>query len=138
MENIDRVRTVPVITSEILPDKGILICTCNVRGMDGQEFKDAFQEIGQMVREHGIKKLIFDKRSLRVFHRDSMEWYHVHWKREMAKYGLRVYRKLLPDDDIFRMSVDIGKRKILVRHPSFKFADYDIRYCNSIEEAVDT
>jgi hypothetical protein len=125
------------IDVDYIAQKGILICSTNSAFISDLEFKEIFKEIGEMAKHHNVKKLIFDKRSLKVFDQNSMEWYHIVWKKEMKKYGLKSYRKILPEDSMFVKSVEIGRAKILAKYPDFSFEDYDIQYCNSIEEAVE-
>lgn len=115
---------------------GILVCTSQVPFIDELEFQEIFSEIGEIVKNNTIDKLIFDKRSLQIFDETSMEWYHVHWKKEMQNYGLRSYRKILPNDSNFIKKVEIGRAKMLSKYPDFDFDDYDIKYCNSIDESI--
>jgi hypothetical protein len=63
-----------------------------------------------------------------------MEWYHIYWKEEMYRFGLTSHRKLIPDDALFKESIDIGRRKILKENPSFDYSKYDIIYCKTLEE----
>ncbi len=128
--------TISKIEMETILEKKLLICKCVAPVISELEFMTFFHEVGGLVERYGIKKLIFDKRSLRVFHQPSMEWYHVHWKKEMAKVGLKTYRKILPEDKVFKMSVEIGRKKIREKNPEFNFEDFDIQYCESIEEAI--
>jgi hypothetical protein len=125
------------IQTEYIAEKGILICSSTSTFISDIDFKHIFSEIGEMVKHHNVRKLIFDKRSLKVFDQPSMEWYHVIWKKEMLLYGLKSYRKILPDDILFTKSVEIGRAKILAKYPEFSFEKYDIQYCNSIEEAIE-
>lgn len=100
------------------------------------EFKEIFNAIETLVRGKNISKLIFDKRKLTVFHQPSMEWYFVEWKEKMFDLGLKTHRKILPNDDIFKQSVKIGREKIKAMHPNGKFTLMDIQYADSIEDAV--
>ena len=101
-----------------------------------ENFKEAFEYVGKLVNTNKITKLVFDKRKLSVFHQPSMEWYFVHWKEEMLDHGLKVHRKLLPDDDVFRESVKIGRGKINKAFPNGKFHQLDIAYAETLEDAV--
>jgi hypothetical protein len=112
-----------------------LLVTCKTSFIPEQEFKVIFGKCAELVKKSGVNKMIFDKRSLTVFHQPSMEWYHLVWKKEMMLYGLKSYRKLLPEDRIFRKSVEIGRAKILKEHPENILGQLDIRYCESLEEA---
>jgi hypothetical protein len=101
-----------------------------------EQFKEIFNFIGKMAQNQGISKLIFDKRKLTVFHQPSMEWYFVEWKEQMFEFGLRVHRKILPQDEVFRQSVKIGREKIRTTHPNGKYTLMDIQYAESMEEAI--
>ena len=103
-----------------------------------EEFKKIFNSIGELVKEKNIQKLIFDKRELTVFHQPSMEWYFTHWKEEMFYHGLKVHRKILPDNKVFKQSVKIGREKIKEENPGLKFNEMDIQYKDSLQEAIDS
>jgi hypothetical protein len=102
-----------------------------------EEFKEIFNYIGDSLIENPITKLIFDKRKLSVFHQPSMEWYFVEWKEKMYDQGLRIHRKILPQNETFKQSVKIGREKILRDHPQGKFTLMDIQYAETIEEAIE-
>jgi hypothetical protein len=101
-----------------------------------EQFKEIFSFIGELASSKTITKLIFDKRKLSVFHQPSMEWYFVEWKEKMFDVGLKTHRKILPQDDVFRQSVRIGREKINKMYPLKKFNQMDIQYAESIEEAL--
>jgi hypothetical protein len=100
------------------------------------QFKETFNYIGELVKTEKITKLVFDKRNLTVFHQPSMEWYFVEWKEKMFSLGLRQHRKVLPNDEVFKQSVKIGRDKISKLYPNGKFHEMDIRYASSLEEAI--
>jgi|SRR5688572_14841226 hypothetical protein len=101
-----------------------------------EQFKEIFNSIGTIVKEKKISKLIFDKRKLTVFHQPSMEWYFVEWKEKMFDLGLKTHRKILPQDDVFRQSVRIGREKIKSTFPNGKYNEMDIQYAETLEDAV--
>jgi hypothetical protein len=100
------------------------------------QFKETFNFIGELVKKEKITKLVFDKRKLSVFHQPSMEWYFVEWKEKMFDLGLKTHRKILPNDEVFRQSVKIGREKINIAHPNGKFKLMDIAYSESLEQAL--
>jgi len=103
-----------------------------------KEFKKICEQIEQIVKTKMVKKLVFDKRNLTVFHQGSMKWYHIVWKPLMLKkYGLKTHRKLLPDNMVFRKSVEVGRIFIKKNNPNFNFEDFDIKYFDSIKEAIE-
>ena len=101
-----------------------------------EQFKEIFNVIGSIVTEKKISKLIFDKRKLTVFHQPSMEWYFVEWKERMFDLGLKTHRKILPQDDVFRQSVRIGREKIKSTFPNGKYTEMDIQYADTLEDAI--
>lgn len=101
------------------------------------QFKVIFNEITHWVEELKIQKLIFDKRHLTVFHQPSMEWYFVDWKERMFDLGLTRHVKILPQDEVFRQSVKIGRAKINDAFPHGKFHTMEILYAESLEEAIE-
>jgi hypothetical protein len=116
------------------PDTAVVEATANYIPLD--QFKEIFNFIGELTATKKIKKLIFDKRKLSVFHQPSMEWYFVEWKEKMFEAGLKTHRKILPKDDVFRQSVRIGRDKINKAFPDKKFHQMDIQYAETIEEAI--
>ena len=116
------------------PGTAVVEATANYIPLD--QFKEIFNFIGELTPTKKIKKLIFDKRKLSVFHQPSMEWYFVEWKEKMFEAGLKTHRKILPKDDVFRQSVRIGRDKINKTYPDRKFNQMDIQYAETIEEAI--
>ena len=100
------------------------------------QFKEIFAYIGELTTKDKITKLVFDKSALSVFHQPSMEWYFLEWKEKMFDLGLKTHRKILPNDEVFRQSVKIGREKIKKNHPNGKYTLMDIRYAESIEDAI--
>ncbi|EMR03917.1 hypothetical protein [Cesiribacter andamanensis] len=103
------------------------------------KFREIFDSLSVLFAKQPISTLIFDKRSLRVFHQPSMEWYYKEWKTVMLeKWGLRNHYKLLPQDSMFRKSVEIGRSKILSDLPSNSpLLQLNIRYFETLEDALD-
>jgi hypothetical protein len=116
------------------PHIAVVEATANYIPLD--PFKEIFNYIGDLTKAKGITKLIFDKRKLSVFHQPSMEWYFIEWKEKTFDLGLKIHRKILPVDDIFRQSVRIGRDKINKAYPTKKFNLMDIQYFETVEEAI--
>jgi len=116
------------------PEQATVVATTKKRFIPEGEFKKLFMSIAEFLKTHQVNKLIFDKRELKTFHQPSMEWYHVHWKPLVATLGLTKHRKILPEDNLFRKSVEIGREKIKKDHPNFDFDALDIVYVESVEE----
>ena len=102
-----------------------------------EQFKEIFESTTELIQQKKIKKLIFDKRKLTVFHQPSMEWYFVEWKEKMFDLGLKTHRKILPQDLVFRQSVKIGREKIKSNFPTGKYTQMSIEYAETIEEAIE-
>jgi hypothetical protein len=115
---------------------GSVLVSASAEYIPMAEFKSLFERAGELVKLHKVAKLIFDKRSLSVFHQPSMEWYFVHWKEQMIDHGLTTHVKLLPADSAFRESVRIGRDKIEATYPQGRFRQLDIFYAESLLEAV--
>jgi len=116
---------------------GVAVVEATASYIPLERFKEIFNYIGELATASSIHKLIFDKRKLSVFHQPSMEWYFVEWKEKMFDAGLTVHRKILPNDEIFRQSVRIGRNKIANGYPDRKFNKMDIKYAESVEEALE-
>lgn len=121
-------------SAELNPQTLILEATTSYIPIE--QFKEIFNAISVIVKEKKISKLIFDKRKLTVFHQPSMEWYFVEWKEKMFDLGLKTHRKILPQDDVFRQSVRIGREKIKSTFPNGKYTQMDIQYAETLEEAI--
>jgi hypothetical protein len=117
-------------------ENGIVICELLSDYVPIDNFKSIFLRISEVIKQGGFTKFIFDKRALRAFHQPSMEWYFLHWKNEMLEYGVDQHRKILPAEKWFEKMVMIAKEQILKNNPDNIIEKLDIRYCDSIEEAI--
>lgn len=102
------------------------------------KFREIFESLSKLFNTQAVKTLVFDKQSLRVFHQPSMEWYYNEWKTVMLqKHGLRNHYKILPQDSLFRKSVEIGRSKILSSvAENSPLKQLNIRYFETVEEAL--
>jgi len=116
--------------------KRMIICELLVDYIPMEDFISIFQRIGEVVKAGFYEKFIFDKRSLRAFHQPTMEWYFIHWKKEMLEYGVTKHRKILPAEKWFEKMVQIAKAQILQNYPDNIIEKLDIQYCDTIEEAI--
>lgn len=114
----------------------IIICELLSDYVPIEDFKGVFAEIGELVKAGDYTKFIFDKRALRAFHQPTMEWYFIHWKKEMLGYGVKTHRKILPDEQWFEKMVQLAKTQILIQYPDNIINQLDIAYCDTLEEAV--
>lgn len=118
------------------PAKRTVICELCSDYIPMDDFKLIFERIGEIVKAGYYEKFIFDKRSLRAFHQPTMEWYFIHWKKDMLEFGVTKHRKILPAEKWFEKMVQIAKVQILINHPDNIINQLDIQYCDSIEEAI--
>lgn len=119
-----------------LEGEKLVVCELKAEYIPIVHFQETFHHISTLVQSGFNEKFIFDKRSLRAFHQPSMEWYYVVWKRDMLALGLRKHRKILPTEAWFQKSVMIAKDQIQQHYPDNVIDQLDIRYCETIEEAV--
>ncbi|WP_339922952.1 hypothetical protein [uncultured Cyclobacterium sp.] len=124
--------------AQVLTNKseGIIICTLLVDYVPIADFKAIFHQITSIVKKGTYHKFIFDKRALRAFHQPSMEWYFIDWKKEVYHYGIKTHRKILPNEAWFKKMVMIAKKQILEDYPGNIINDLDMKYCDTIEEAI--
>ncbi|MFT4855634.1 MAG: hypothetical protein ACI9UV_000812 [Algoriphagus sp.] len=120
----------------VSPAKRIIICELLADYIPMDDFKVIFNQIGDIVKAGYYEKFIFDKRSLRAFHQPTMEWYFIHWKKDMLEYGVTKHRKILPLEKWFEKMVQIAKLQIFQNYPDNIIDKLDIQYCDSIEEAI--
>ena len=113
-----------------------IICELLTDYVPIEDFKEAFLEIGELVKTGGFEKFIFDKRALRAFHQPTMEWYFIHWKKDMLGYGVKTHRKILPEEKWFEKMVQIAKAQILTQYPDNIIDQLDIAYCDTLEAAI--
>lgn len=117
--------------------KGIIICELLTDYCPIEDFKALFNQISEIVEKGNYEKFIFDKRALRAFHQPSMEWYFLNWKNKMLELGIKKHRKILPEEKWFEKMVMIAKEQIIKNNPDNIIHLLDIKYCDSIEEAID-
>ena len=117
-------------------DRKTIICELLADYVPIEDFKEAFGEIGKLVEAGDFEKFIFDKRALRAVHQPTMEWYFIHWKKEMLGYGVKTHRKILPAEKWFEKMVQIAKAQILTQYPDNIIDQLDIAYCDTVEEAI--
>ena len=115
----------------------IVVVQASVNYIPVEDFREIFNYVGESIKKEPIRKLIFDKTKLTVFHQPSMEWYFLEWKEKMYDLGLRTHRKILPNDEVFKHSVKIGREKIKQNFPNGKFNLMDIQYAQNIDEAIE-
>ena len=118
------------------PIRKIVICELLTDYVPIEDFKEVFAEIGDLVKAGDFTKFIFDKRALRAFHQPTMEWYFIHWKKEMLGYGLKTHRKILPAEKWFEKMVQIAKAQIITQYPDNIIDQLDIAYCDTLEAAI--
>lgn len=114
----------------------IVLCELLADYVPIEDFKVVFGEIGDLVKAGDFEKFIFDKRALRAFHQPTMEWYFIHWKKEMLGYGIKTHRKILSEEKWFGKMVQIAKAQIFIDYPDNIIDQLDIAYCDTLEAAI--
>lgn len=119
-------------------EKKVILIRATAPYIPMEEFKEVFTKATEIIGRERLTKTIFDKTQLTVFHQPSMEWYFIVWKEELlTKYGVRMHRKILPDNNVFVQSVKLGRMKIEKNFPDGKYKEMDIQYAKSVMEAVE-
>ncbi len=123
----------------LLPDKQIMICELTKEYVPIEEFREIFSETVPLIEKYQIKKFIFDKQNMRVFHQPSMEWYFIFWKQEIYEKGLKIHRKILPQNEpTFNLAVEAGRAKIMSEYKDTIIPLLDIQYKTSIKDAIES
>ena len=120
----------------LLAQARTVLCQARKAYLPHEIFVETYRQIEPLVSRHGITKLVFDKQYLRIFNQTSMIWYHIHWKQHLYGQGPNAYRKILPADETFPMAVSICRDNLMKEHAGFDLPKFDIRYCNSLAEAL--
>ena len=123
----------------LIPEKKTLICELTKGYVNIENFQEIFNEMTTVIDNYAIKKFVFDKQNLKVFHQPSMEWYFVHWKKEIYEKGLTVHRKILPQTEMaFNLAVEAGREKIKREFKDTVIHLLDIQYKTSIIDAIES
>lgn len=126
------------LKAEYYPSRKTILITAVNEYIPEADFKETFKAVTAFINGHKTEKIIFDKSHLQVFHQASMTWYHVEWKQDLRKrFDIIKHRKILPEDELFEQSVQVGKDRIRSEHPEFSFEDFDIVYKNNLQEALE-
>ena len=123
----------------LLPDNQIMICELTKEYVPLEEFREIFSETVPLIEKYQIKKFIFDKQNLRVFHQPSMEWYFIFWKKEVYEKGLKIHRKILPQNNpAFKLAVEAGRAKIMSEYKDTIIPLLDIQYRTNVKDAIES
>jgi hypothetical protein len=102
------------------------------------QFQEIFISTGHVVVNKGIKKIILDNRSGRIFHQPQLEWYFLVWLELMFYHGLHYHAMLLPLDEDFRKDFRDTLRKLQSHHPEAKFNQLKLETAESLKEAIES
>jgi DNA polymerase elongation subunit (family B) len=123
----------------VLPEQNTMVCELTKEYVPIEQFKEIFEATVPFIKQYAIKKFVFDKQYLRVFHQPSMEWYFVFWKKEIFELGLRVHRKILPQNQpMFSLAVEAGRAKIMEDYKDTVISLLDIQYKTTLKEAIES
>ena len=113
----------------------LVVTTVNFIPME--PFKATFEKVSEAIEAHNLRRIVFDKRSLTIFHQPSMEWYYTIWKTMLCKEkGVKAHGKILPKDDPFRQSVHNARKKILHDKGSPELQLINITYFENFQELM--
>lgn len=115
--------------------KNAVICQLNA-DINFALFKGALLEMGDFIEKHQIKHVVIDKRNMVTLHLPSMQWFYLDWMQQMYATGLRTLYKLLPNNTLFKFSLQMGKDKILAAHPHLANTQLQIHYYNDLAEVL--
>jgi hypothetical protein len=122
----------------LLPEKHIMVCELTKEYVPIDNFMEIFKATVPFIEKHAVTKFVFDKQNLRVFHQPSMEWYFIHWKKEIYHKGLSVHRKILPQNQpAFSLAVEAGRAKIMSEYKDTVIPLLDIQYKSTVQEALE-
>jgi hypothetical protein len=116
--------------------EAVIICASSTY-ITIEDFKSALEEALQIIKANSIKKTVFDKRALKVFHQPSMQWYFTDWKERLYNLGVVKHIKILPDDFVFRSSVKIGRAQIDEQFPNALYHKTQIIYKDTLLQALE-
>ncbi len=120
-------------------DANTIICELLLPYTPIDKFMGVLQKKAQLIQAYGCDKFVFDKRAIKGFHQPTMEWYYLEWKVEMYhKYGLSVHRKLFSNEDWFLKCIEAGRAEIKRKDPGSIVHTFDIKVCQTLEEAVNS
>jgi len=100
-------------------------------------FNTIFNFVLGLASKRRVSKVIFDKRSLTVFHQPSMEWYFINWKMRMKATGCLIHRKILPQDQVFVECVTLAREKLMAENPDKVWHELDIAYSDNLIDAIE-
>ncbi|SFC04177.1 hypothetical protein SAMN05421780_102367 [Flexibacter flexilis DSM 6793] len=120
-----------------LPEYSAIVCVVKREFIIRSDFRALFETVGAAARIYLPNKIIFDMRKMEVFDQKIMTWYHTEWKPRLFKeIGLKKYRKLLPQNKLFRKYVAMNREQLAKQH-AFDFSVFDIRHCETMEQALE-
>lgn len=122
----------------LLEDLRIIVCELSAEYVPIERFQEIFHAAAPLIQKYKIEKFVFDKQQLKIFHQASMEWYFLIWKKDMYEYGLKKYRKILPQNNpSFAFAVEAGKAKIMRENKDTIIPLLDIQYCTNLKDAIE-
>ncbi|MCC5920361.1 MAG: hypothetical protein LAT68_09580 [Cyclobacteriaceae bacterium] len=116
-------------------ESGVIYCKLKEEYTPIKFFKSTLLKVSDLVASGINKKFILDKSNLKAFHQPSMRWYFTEWKVDLKAMGLNKHRKILPQEEWFRKIVELERNKILEEWDGDFFEQFDLKYCETVEEA---
>ncbi|EAY31973.1 hypothetical protein [Microscilla marina] len=118
-----------------LPSKDVIVCQLNA-DINITLFKEAILKMGEFIKQHQVKNLVMDKRNMVTLHLPSMQWFYLSWMEQMYKDGLTTFHKILPNNELFKFSLQMGKDKIVADNPQVDPAKVETHYYKNLHEVL--
>ncbi|OJJ20136.1 hypothetical protein BKI52_16830 [marine bacterium AO1-C] len=113
--------------------KQALICQVNA-DINLKKFKETLIQLVPVTQKLKICQLVVDRRNMFTIHFPSLEWFYAIWLPQMIKSGVRRLHIVLPENELFRFSLRIGKQRILKEHPQLLHQDLPPNFYKNLKE----
>ncbi|HAS45859.1 MAG TPA: hypothetical protein DCS93_35585 [Microscillaceae bacterium] len=116
-----------------IASKQALVCQINA-DINLKKFKEALLQLIPIVQKFRIRQLIVDRRNMFTIHFPSLEWFYSIWLPQMIKSGVRKFHIVLPENDLFKFSLRIGKQKIMKENPQLLHENLPPHFYKNLQE----
>lgn len=100
------------------------------------KFKEELLHLLQIVQKLKVRQLVIDRRNMFTLHFPSLEWFYSVWLPHMIKLGVRTLHIILPENELFRFSLKLGKDKILKKNPELSHQSFSPHFHKTLQEAL--
>lgn len=123
------------INISYISQKNILVCQIKA-DINTARFKEAILQMTSIVKKLKIEHMVIDKRHMVTIHLPSMRWFYLTWMEQMFALGLRTYYKILPENELFRFTLNMGREKIMNENPHLSYKKVNIHYYKNLKEVL--